>query len=79
MHFGRGQLAIAQGDIPGARAHFDQCSPDDAMCKWQGVVAAEKAGDKAGAAAAREQLLKMYERDPVLLIARSRLTPANKT
>ena len=48
---------------PGARAHFDQCSREDEMCKWQAVVAAEKAGDTAGAAAAREQLLKNYGRE----------------
>ena len=49
------------------------------MCKWQGVVAAEKAGDKAGAAAAREDVLKIYPRDPVHLIVRSRLGPPRKT
>jgi tetratricopeptide (TPR) repeat protein len=73
MHFGRGMLAIAQGDVAAARGHFDQCSPDDGLCKWQGVLAAEKAGDKAGATAAREQLLRIYQRDPVHLIIRSRL------
>jgi tetratricopeptide (TPR) repeat protein len=79
MHYGQGQLAMARGDLPGARAHFDQCSAEDEMCKWQGVVAAEKAGDKAGAAAAREQLLKIYGRDPVHLIIRSRLAPPPTT
>jgi tetratricopeptide (TPR) repeat protein len=79
MHFGKGQLAIAQADIKGARAHFDQCSREDEMCKWQGVVAAEKAGDKAGAASLREQLLKVYQRDPGHLMIRSRLTPRRST
>lgn len=44
------------------------------MCKWQGVVTAERAGDTAGAAIARQQLLKNYLRDPLHLIVRSRLT-----
>lgn len=74
MHYGRGMLAAAKGDAAGALGHFDQCSPDDALCKWQGVVIAEKAGDKAGAAIARDRLLKKYERDPLHLIVRSRLT-----
>ena len=76
MHYGRGMLAAAKGDGPGARAEFDQCSREDAICKWQGVMTAEKAGDKAGAAVAREQLLKNYARDPVALFVRSRLSPA---
>jgi tetratricopeptide (TPR) repeat protein len=76
MHYGRGMLALAKGDAPGARTHFDACSPEDELCKWQGVVTAGKAGDKAGAAKAREQLLKVYARDPVHLIVRARLTPA---
>ena len=74
MHHGRGMLAVAKGDIPGARAHFDACSPEDARCKWQGVVTAEKAGDKAGADTARAQLLKIYGRDPLALVVRSRLS-----
>jgi Flp pilus assembly protein TadD len=78
MHYGRGMLAVAKADAPGARAHFDQCSREDAVCKWQGVVTAGKAGDAAGAAAAREQLLKNYQRDPVALIVRSRLSPPAK-
>ncbi len=79
MHYGRGMLALAQGDAPGARAHFDQCSAEDDRCKWQGVVTAEKAGDKAGADTARAQLLKIYVRDPFALVVRSRLSPAAKT
>ena len=53
-----------------------QCSPEDTRCKWQGVVTAEKAGDKAGAETARAQLLKIYGRDPLALVVRSRLSPA---
>jgi hypothetical protein len=34
----------------------------------------EKAGDKAGAAAARDALLKLYQRNAMHLIVRSRLT-----
>jgi Flp pilus assembly protein TadD len=75
MHYGRGQLAMARADLAGARAHFDQCSKEDEMCRWQGVVAAEKAGD----AAAREQLLKIYGRDPMHLMIRSRLAPLKTT
>jgi hypothetical protein len=76
MHYGKAMLAVAKGDAPGARAHFELCSQTDELCKWQGVVAAEKAGDKAGAASARDQLLKLYRRNSVHLILRARLTPA---
>jgi hypothetical protein len=54
MHFGRGLVAVASGNAADARMHFDQCSVTDEWCRWEGVVAAENAGDKAGAAAARE-------------------------
>jgi hypothetical protein len=76
MHYGRGMLAVAKGDAAGARTHFGDCSPEDTRCKWQGVVTEEKAGDKAGAETARAQLLKIYGRDPLSLVVRSRLTPA---
>jgi hypothetical protein len=75
MHFGRGLLAVASGDLAGARAHFDQCTRSDEWCRLEGVLAAEKAGDKAGTAAARDALLKLYERDTLHLIVRSRLAP----
>jgi tetratricopeptide (TPR) repeat protein len=74
MHYGRGMLAVAKQDPAGARTHFDQCSTEDEMCKWQSVKVAEKAGDKATAEAARAKLLKNYARDPLHLVVRSRLT-----
>jgi tetratricopeptide (TPR) repeat protein len=78
MHYGRGMLAIAKNDTAEARKHFNACSQEDIVCKWQGVVTAEKAGDKAGAAAARTALLKNYLRDPGALVMRSRVAaPAN--
>jgi tetratricopeptide (TPR) repeat protein len=73
MHFGRGLLAVASADTAGARGHFDQCTRSDAWCRMEGVLAAERAGDKAGAAAARDALLELYERDTLHLIVRSRL------
>jgi len=76
MHFGRGMLALAKADLTTARGHFDQCLGDDYSCKYQGVLAAEKAGDAAGAQRVREAFLKMYERDPVHLIVRSQLAKA---
>jgi hypothetical protein len=79
MHFGRGLAAMAKKDLAGARGHFAECSRDDDMCHWQEVVAAEKAGDKDAAAAAREELLRLYWRDPVHLIVRTHLTAARPT
>jgi Flp pilus assembly protein TadD len=79
MHYGLGMLAIAKGDAAGARAHFDQCVPEDVLCGWQAVVAAEKAGDKASAALTRDRLLKNYQRDPLHLVVRSRLSAPAKS
>jgi tetratricopeptide (TPR) repeat protein len=74
MHFGRGALAAASGHWAAARAQFDQCAGADLWCRWHGVMAAQKAGDKAAATAARDALLKLYLRSSGHLIIRSRLT-----
>ena len=71
--FGRGLAATAKGDHDGARAAFSQCASFDIYCRYRLVLSAEKAGDAAGAAAARESLLRTYERDFIHLLVRSRL------
>lgn len=76
MHYGRGMLALAQGDVAGARSHFERCNAEDEYCKYQLVLAAEKAGDGAAASAARDQLLKLYRRDPAHIVIRARLMQA---
>ena len=73
LHLARGMLALAQSDASGAKAHFAQCLGTDVYCRWQEVIAAEKAGDRAGADAAKAELLRVYRRDPVYLYVRSRL------
>ena len=73
MHHGRAMLALAKRDTAGALAELSRCSPEDVICSWQRVRVAEKAGDKAAAAAAREQALKIYRRDTAGLVVRSRL------
>ncbi len=78
MHFGRALLAAAKGDAAGARQHFDGCSSEDDLCKWQDLVAMQAAGDTAGVALAREQLLKQYLRDPMHLVIRSRLSSSSE-
>ena len=57
-----------------ALAEFVKCSAEDVICALNRLRAAEKAGDKAAAAAARELALKIYRRDPLGLIVRSRLS-----
>lgn len=74
MHFGRGALAAASGHWAAARAHFDQCAGADLWCRWHGVMAAQKSGDKASATAARDALLKLYLRSSGHMIIRSRLS-----
>jgi tetratricopeptide (TPR) repeat protein len=78
MHHVRGLLALAKGDLPTARREFEQCSNQDQLCKWNGILAAEKAGDVAGADRAREELLKLYLRDPLHLVIRTRLARRQK-
>jgi tetratricopeptide (TPR) repeat protein len=79
MHYGRGMVAMAKGDAAAARAAFEQCTSDDDFCRGQLVAAAEKAGDAAGAAAAKDRLLKLYVRDPVHLVVRSGLAKPART
>jgi tetratricopeptide (TPR) repeat protein len=73
MHYGLGMAAIANRDYASARGHFEQCLTLDAECRTQIVRAAQKAGDKPGAEAARAAILKLYVRDPVHLWVRSQL------
>jgi Flp pilus assembly protein TadD len=73
MHYGRGMLAVAQGELATARSHFEQCSSEDEYCKYQLVLAAQKAGDSAGAAAVRDRIVKLYQRTPGHIVVRARL------
>jgi Flp pilus assembly protein TadD len=78
VHFAQGMLAVAQKDLKGARAHFDQCVASDTYCHWQSFNASRKASDRAGVDTSRVRLAKMYLRDPIYLYARSsvdRVTP----
>jgi tetratricopeptide (TPR) repeat protein len=79
MHFGRGELAMAQKKPADAQKHFAACAPEDDLARWRGMTAAEMAGDKAAAASARDTLLKVYQRDPLHLIIRSRIGAAPRT
>ena len=79
MHYGRGELAMAQKKPADALKHFNECSPEDDMARWRGIVAAQSAGDKAAAESARQTLTKTYVRDPLHLIIRSRLGAGPRT
>ena len=57
MHFGKAMLAVAQGDLAGARSHFNQCSREDEICGWQAQKAAEASGDAKEAARLRDEIL----------------------
>ena len=79
MHYGQGELAMAQKKPADALAHFKECAPEDDMARWRAMSAAEAAGDKAAAASARDTLLETYQRDPLALIIRSRIAPRRTT
>jgi hypothetical protein len=53
---------MASGDFAGASAHFAQCSNADEWCRWHRMMSAQKAGDTAGATAAREALLQLTKK-----------------
>jgi Flp pilus assembly protein TadD len=77
-HLVRGLAAMTGGDFMRARSQFAQCQGTDYYCHWYEVTAAERSGDRAGADAARQRLLKSYERDPIALFVRARLTAAGR-
>lgn len=71
-HAARGAQLLA-GDAKAAAAEFAACLPNDTMCKWLEIEAREKAGDKAGAAAARQQILDTPRRSMNYVYVRARL------
>jgi hypothetical protein len=71
-------LAMAKADFAGARTHFEQCSKGDEFCRFQIVTAAGRAGDRAASAAAKDDLLKLYLRDPLHLVVRARLSRVSR-
>ena len=73
VHFARGAEAMSRGDSKAAAQHYTQCNDQDYYCRWQLVVAQEKGGDMAGAAAARTKLLAENRRDPDYLYVRAKL------
>jgi hypothetical protein len=65
--------AAANKDSKTARSHFERCSDLDTYCHWQAAVVSQKAGDAAGAEAARARLNRAYQRDPTYLYAWGRM------
>jgi uncharacterized protein HemY len=57
MHYGLGMAAIAKRDYAVAKGHFEQCLTFDAECRRQIAAAAQKAGDKDSAEAARPAVI----------------------
>ena len=79
MHYGRGELAMAQKKPADALKHFGECSPEDDMARWRGIAAAQAAGDKAAAESARQTLTKTYVRNPLNLIIWAQLSARPRT
>jgi tetratricopeptide (TPR) repeat protein len=75
LNLARGMAALAQKDLAAARGHFAECSVEDQYCRWQSVLAAEQARDQAAATRARDEILRVYVRDPLYLYVRARLDP----
>lgn len=69
----RGELALAKKDLPAAVRELSQCQDEDALCLLARVTALEQSGDKAGAEATRQKLLKPSRRDTIHVLARQKL------
>ena len=76
LHYGRGMLAVAKKDPKAAVSHFAQCIDQDFFCRWQEIQTAEASGAGAAAQTARDRFLRAYQRDPIALFVRSKLSPA---
>lgn len=61
----RGLAALAKNDAKGAVEALKECTPVDDYCAWDRSVALEKAGDKDGAKATRDAVLKTHHRDAI--------------
>jgi ATP/maltotriose-dependent transcriptional regulator MalT len=72
VHAARAELSLAKGDANAAAAELALCVPDDPIAVRTRIAALEKAGDEAGADAARQQLAKPV-RHPMYLVARAKL------
>jgi tetratricopeptide (TPR) repeat protein len=73
LEYVQGLSASAAGDAKGAAAHFDKCIAEQIYCKWRLVTALEKAGDKAGAAAAKQKIVDTPTRETMYLYVRAKL------
>jgi tetratricopeptide (TPR) repeat protein len=78
LEYVQGLGASASGDAKGAAAHFDKCIAQQAFCKWRLVSALEKAGDKAGAAAAKQAIVDNPTRETTYLYVRAKLGTITK-
>jgi hypothetical protein len=74
VHFAEGADALARGDAKAAAGHYSACLETDYYCRWQLVLAQEKAGAKDAAAAERRRLLAANRRDADYLYVRSMLS-----
>lgn len=79
MHYGRGELAMAQKKPADALKHFNECAPEDAMARWRSIAAAQAAGDKAAAESARQTLTTPYVRAPLNLFIWSQVAAKPRT
>ena len=70
--------AVSRNDYSSARAAFADCSREDYYCRYQAVLAAERAQDR-DADTARSALLTAYRRNTMYLLVRTRLERSANT
>jgi tetratricopeptide (TPR) repeat protein len=78
VEYVEGLAALAGGKAKDAAAHFDKCIAEQPYCKFREVLALEKAGDKAGAAAVKQKIVDSPTRDTIYLYTRAKLGAITK-
>jgi tetratricopeptide (TPR) repeat protein len=76
--YARGYVAMAKKDAKGAVTAFQACTEAFDLCRLAAADAQDKAGDAAGATAARAALLKANHREPAYWFVHAKVEAAQK-
>ena len=71
LHFGQGQVALAQNDAKAAVQHLSRCPEQNSYFRLELALAQDKAGDATGAAETRRKIVEVNRRSPSYLYVRA--------
>ncbi|HEY4121319.1 MAG TPA: hypothetical protein VGM56_25815 [Byssovorax sp.] len=69
---GRGATTLSKGDAKAAMVELAACVDQDYFCRWELLLAEQKAGDETSASVSRDKLVAMDVRDAPYLYARAK-------